>query len=135
MSYATLEALQSRLRGVYDGIYGDETADADAAADLAAAAARIDGRIACRYAVPVVSPPALLAEWQLVLACEIAYSRAAAPTMPDKLQRRIDQVYAEIDRAAAGTLALPGAVESERAGAAMVAIEEPSFTRRKMRDW
>lgn len=133
--YATLEAFERRLGRAYGEIYGTDAPRA--LADLASAQAKVDGRLARRYAVPVTGAGAvaLAAEWQLVLACELAYFNAVAGTLPDKLQKQIDRVYQELEDAASGDLRLPGAAESTDQGAVSVDCDPPVFGRDKMKGY
>jgi len=77
MSYATAAALALRLGNVYTSIYRDN--EPAALEDLAQAAAEIDAYLGGRYVVPVTASASLvlLEEWNLTLAEEKAYSRAA----------------------------------------------------------
>lgn len=89
MSYATVTELSGRLGGmVYTEIYGQDLTTP--AADLAAAAAEIDGALSKRYIVPVTAPAplALLKDWNLTLAEERAYARAAGGDYSEKLKNR-----------------------------------------------
>lgn len=130
--YADLDALRARLGDVYVGIYG--AADSEASDDLAAAAAEIDGRLAARYQVPVADPPGILKNWNLTLAEELAYSRGVSGEFPAKLQKRVDEVRKQLADAAAGTLKL-AAAETSTGSYVAIDIQEPVFTREKMRDF
>jgi len=123
--YADIDALKARLGDVYFGIYG--AADSEAGDDLAAAAAEIDGRLAARYQVPVKN-------WNLTLAEELAYSRGCALELSPKLQKRIEEVRKQLAEAAAGSLKL-AAAENATADYVAIDIQEPVFTREKMRDF
>ena len=80
--YTTLEAFERRLGRAYCEIYATDAPRA--LADLATAQAEIDGKLARRYAVPLTGQVAgsLAAEWQLVLASELAFGSSSRRPRP-----------------------------------------------------
>lgn len=127
--YTTLELFEARLGPVYAEVYGAATPRA--IADLDAAQAEIDGWLAKRYAVPLTASGAvaLAAEWQLVLASEIAYLATASSKMPEKLADRVKLVRERLAAAAAGDFRLPGAAETAEFGAVSIECDPPQFGR------
>lgn len=133
--YTTLEAFERRLGRDYCEIY--RTDATRALADLSTAQAEIDGKLSRRYAVPLTGEVArnLAAEWQLVLASEIAYGNSAASDLPAKLQKRIDEVRKQMEAAASGDMLLPGAEESSETGATCIASDPPHFRRSDLKGY
>lgn len=136
MSYADVTALRARLGDIFDAIYdsGDSVA---AVEDLADATAEIDGVIAKRYRVPVSAPEslALLKGWNLTLAEERSYSRAAGSDFAEKVKSRVALVRKYLADVAAGTFSLAGAEENGAQSLSVVSGEKPIFTRDQMRDY
>lgn len=133
--YTTLEAFERRLGRAYCEIYATDAPRA--LADLATAQAEIDGKLARRYAVPLTGQVAasLAAEWQLVLASELAFGNTASGDLPAKLQKRIDEVRKQLEAAASGDMLLPGAAESAETGATFIASDPPVFGRKNMKGY
>lgn len=140
MSYATHGDLKKRMKRVYDEIYYDPETEAVnddlADDDLAAAAAEIDGRLSKIYVVPVTSAESLplMKSWNLILAEELAYSRADAPALPDNVKARCENVrkqLADVVKGEGGLIA-EAAQNTGFEGALIVSKADPVFTREKM---
>lgn len=127
--YTTPEHFAARISQIHAEVYG--ASPSLALADLDAAQAEIDGRLARRYAVPLTAPGAvaLAAEWQLVLAARLAYMQTASSSLPEKLKGRLEEVYKQLDAAAAGDLRLPGATETAEFGTVSIDCDPPQFGR------
>ncbi len=133
MGYATIEDLKKRLGVVFEEIY--ESDDSAAEEDLQGAAAEIDGALACRYHVPVTAPETLplLKDWNLTLAEERTYSRAAGSLYTEKIKRRVDLVRNYLEMIRLSRFSLTGAEENTSESAFLVDIAEPVFSRDKLR--
>ncbi|GEM_PF-1018366 len=150
MAYADVAALRARLGAIYDAIYDQAgvgsnldaaalaaIADAAAAEDLADAAAEIDGVISKRYQIPVTAQEslALLKGWNLTLAEERSYSRAAGSDFAEKVKSRVAIVRKYLVDAAAGIFKLPGAAENESRAVSVVSAASPIFRRDQLKDY
>ena len=133
MGYATVDDLKQRLGVVFTEIYDSDEAAAEA--DLQGAAAEIDGALACRYRVPVAAREtlSLLKDWNLTLAEERTYSRAAGSQYAEKIKRRVDQVRSYLEMIRLSRFSLSGAEENATESALLVDTEEPVFSRNKLR--
>ena len=133
MGYATIDDLKKRLGVVFEEIYGTDESAADA--DLQGAAAEIDGALACRYHVPVAALKnlPLLKDWNLTLAEERTFSRAAGSQYAEKIKRRVDLVRNYLEMIRLSRFSLTGAEENATESALLVDIEEPVFSRNKLR--
>lgn len=133
MGYATIDDLKERLGVVFGEIYGSEESAAET--DLEGAAAEIDGALACRYHVPVAAPEnlPLLKDWNLTLAEERTYAKAAGSQYAEKIKRRADLVRNYLDMIRLSRFSLTGAEENTSESAVLVDIAEPVFTRNKLR--
>lgn len=143
MSYATASELRQRIgSGIFDEIYGlsdgsDLSGRSDIADDLESAAAEIDGALAFRYSLPVTGTRslALLKDWNLTLAEERVYARAAGSEFAEKIKRRADQVRKYLEMIRADQFRLPDAAEngaSSGGGIALVKRDDPAFDRKSM---
>lgn len=143
MSYACAEDLRLRIGGsVFCEIYyvtdGSDLSDrSDITDDLESAAAEIDGALAFRYALPVTGERslALLKDWNLTLAEERAYARAAGSEFAEKIKRRADQVRKYLEMIRADQFRLPDAAEngaSSGGGIALVKRDAQIFGRENM---
>ena len=143
MSYSSAEDLRRRIGfSVFDEIYnvpdGSDLSDrSDIADDLESAAAEIDGALAFRYSLPVTGERslALLKDWNLTLAEERAYARAAGSEFAEKIKRRADQVRKYLEMIRADQFRLPDAAEnaaSSGGGIALVKRDDPVFDRKSM---
>ncbi len=139
--YATAADLEKRLKREYAAIYADEdTGVADETLveeDLGAAAAEIDGKVSVRYEIPVTNPGALalLKAWNLDLAAELAFGRTEGAVIPEKVKNRAETVRKNLDAIAKGDMKLSGAAAESASGpgaSAIIAVDEPEFTREKM---
>lgn len=141
MSYSSAEDLRRRIGfSVFDEIYnvpdGSDLSDrSDIADDLESAAAEIDGALAFRYSLPVTGERslALLKDWNLTLAEERAYARAAGSEFAEKIKRRADQVRKYLEMIRADQFRLPDAAEngaSSGGGIALVKRDDPVFDRK-----
>jgi len=134
MSYATATELSGRLGStVYAEIYGqDQTIPA---ADLDSAAAEIDGAVSYRYAIPATGTRtlALLKDWNLTLAEERAYARAAGGDYSEKVKSRCALVRKYLEMIRTDAFRLPDAPEkSASAGISLVRNDPPVFGRGNM---
>lgn len=105
--------------------------------DLESAAAEIDGALAFRYALPVTGERslALLKDWNLTLAEERAYARAAGSEFAEKIKRRADQVRKYLEMIRADQFRLPDAAEngaSSGGGIALAKRDAQIFGRENM---
>ena len=95
MSYLTTADVQLRLRNTYDDVYysaDEEAVDTDLVdQDIASAEGIVDGYVAIRYITPVE---------------ELAYTARATGELPAGLEKRIERVYAALERVASGELTL-----------------------------
>ena len=133
MGYATVDDLKERLGVVFGEIYDSDEHAAET--DLQGAAAEIDGALASRYRVPIAAPETLplLKDWNLTLAEERTYSRAAGSQYAEKVKRRVDLVRSYLEMIRLSRFSLTGADENETESAVLVEIAEPVFTRNKLR--
>ena len=143
--YASVKDLQLRLGIVYADLYAEsfEAAVPDNTlpeSDLAAAAAEIDGTLGVRYKLPITSAAAsaLLKNWCVTLAEELAWARSGKEETPANVKDRVAQVRKSLERMAEGTMLLPGAVQSAHSGgSSVVAVEgnDVVFGRNKMKGY
>ncbi|MBT3289391.1 MAG: DUF1320 family protein [Victivallales bacterium] len=112
MSYLTTADVQLRLRNTYDDVYysaDEEAVDTDLVdQDIASAEGIVDGYVAIRYITPVTDATALrlVQAWALTLVEELAYTARATGELPAGLEKRIERVYAALERVASGELTL-----------------------------
>lgn len=133
MSYADISDLRIRLGSIFSEIYPSNEA---AAEDLKDAQAEINGALALRYLVPVNAGgevAALLKYWTVDLASELAFTRTAGSTCPDKIRRRADKVRTRLADVREGRFLLPGAPERESASLVSLSMERPVFGRDTLR--
>ncbi|MBR2872453.1 MAG: DUF1320 family protein [Lentisphaeria bacterium] len=142
--YASVKDLQLRLGPVYADLYAEcfeaETPDNTVPeSDLAAAAAEIDGTLGVRYTLPVTAPhsAALLKNWCITLAEELAWARSGKEETPANVKDRVAQVRKALLRVAEGSMLLPGAVQAASGGGSVVTVEgnEVVFGREKMKGY
>lgn len=134
MSYATATELSGRLGSVvYSEIYGqDQTTPS---ADLESAAAEIDGAVSYRYAIPATGARtlSLLKDWNLTLAEERAYARAAGGDYSEKVKSRCALVRKYLEMIRTDQFRLPDASEKSAAsGISLVKNDSPVFRRGNM---
>ena len=133
MSYAEIDDLRIRLGSIFSEIYSSEEA---ASEDLKDAQAEINGALALRYVVPVEASgevASLLKYWTIDLASELAFTRTAGSTCPDKIRRRADKVRTRLSDVREGRFLLPGAAERESASLVSLSMEKPVFGRDTLR--
>ena len=133
MSYAEIDDLRIRLGSIFSEIYSSEEA---ASEDLKDAQAEINGALALRYVVPVEvsgEVASLLKYWTIDLASELAFTRTAGNTCPDKIRRRADKVRTRLTDVREGRFLLPGAAERESASLVSLSMEKPVFGRDTLR--
>lgn len=133
MSYAEITDLRIRLGSIFSEIYSSEEA---ASEDLKDAQAEINGALALRYIVPVEASgevASLLKYWTIDLASELAFTRTAGNTCPDKIRRRADKVRIRLSDVREGRFLLPGAAERESASLVSLSMEKPVFGRDTLR--
>ena len=133
MSYAEITDLRIRLGSIFSEIYASEEA---ASEDLKDAQAEINGALALRYIVPVEASgevASLLKYWTIDLASELAFTRTAGNTCPDKIRRRADKVRIRLSDVREGRFLLPGAAERESASLVSLSMEKPVFGRDTLR--
>ena len=133
MSYADISDLRVRLGSIFSEIYPSDDA---ASEDLKDAQAEINGALALRYIVPVEASSevaSLLKYWTLDLASELAFTRTAGSTCPDKIRRRADKVRSRLADVREGRFLLPGAAERESASLVSLSMEKPVFGRDTLR--
>lgn len=138
--YSSVTKLKKRLRGFYDQLYldpdTDQVDDTLAEEDLTNASAEVDASAAVRYAIPVTAADALalVDNWALTLAEELAWKRGATGKTPEGTQNRVDVVRKALERLADGKIKLPGATEDSAAvgGSVITQCDTPVFTREKM---
>ncbi len=129
MAYCTIDQLQARYglplllqvsdRGDTFPTVPDETIFDRAIAD---ADALIDGYLAARYALPLVSVPALLIDLSQVIAIYKAHPSVAA----EKIRKDYEDALKQLKAIAAGEISLDVAgIEPEGAGASEVVTNEP----------
>lgn len=143
--YASVKDLQLRLGPVYADLYAESFSSEEPdntvpESDLAAAAAEIDGTLGVRYTLPVTSQSAaaLLKNWCITLAEELAWARSGKEETPANVKDRVAQVRKALQRVADGTMLLPGAVQSANSGGGSVVTVEGSevvFGREKMKGY
>ena len=142
--YASVKDLQLRLGPVYADLYAEsfeaETPDNTVPeSDLSAAAAEIDGTLGVRYTLPVTAPnsAALLKNWCITLAEELAWARSGKEETPANVKDRVAQVRKALQRVADGTMLLPGAVQTASGGGSVVTVEgnDVVFGREKMKGY
>ena len=129
MSYADISDLRVRLGSIFSEIYPSEET---AVEDLKDAQAEINGALALRYIVPIEASgevASLLKYWTLDLASELAFTRTAGSTCPDKIRRRADKVRIRLSDVREGRFLLPGAAERESASLVSLSMEKPVFGR------
>lgn len=140
-AYATNEELKKRLGDrIFDEIYQYVYREG-VKADLEAAAAEIDGSVSARYVLPVTGERsrALLNDWNLTLAEERAYARAAGSGFSEKVKDRVAVVRKSLELIREGAFKLPDAEEvgsgggSGGPGSALFEADTPVFTRERMR--
>lgn len=140
MSYATIDDLSARMGE--DELLQVADRDISGAADGEVVAAalnqaddRINAALGVRFRLPLSSTPAVVKAWAVSIARYTLHRDGA----PDHVVRDYKEAIADLDRAARGTLAVPGAegVEPVTAGADTVShtASEPSFTRDKLEGW
>jgi len=80
---------------------------------------------------------ALLKNWNLTLAEELAFGPAVGGDYNEKLKFRLDRVRKLLDQAADGAIRLPGAVETDTGTGSAVIISGPApvCTRDQMQGW
>ena len=137
MPYASTDELHRRLGPVYQDLYAADDSETPLA-DLESGAAEIDGMIGIRYEIPVrgTAAAALLKNWNLTLAEELAWARSGKEETPQNVQERVKTVREYLDRIAAGKMLLAGAVQTgDTGGGSVVCIDgdEPIFGRRQMK--
>lgn len=137
--YASSEELRRRLGPVYQDLYSEGDDDTPSS-DLESGAAEIDGMIGIRYEIPVrgTAAAALLKNWNLTLAEELAWARSGKAETPQNVQERVKTVREYLDRIAAGKMLLTGAVQTGDAGGGSVVCidgDEPIFGRRQMKGY
>ena len=139
-AYATPEDLKKRLgRPIFDEIYRCSP-EPEAREDLEAAAAEIDGSVSARYVLPVTGERslALLKDWNLTLAEERGYARAAGSDFSEKIKNRVAVVRKSLELIREGGFKLPDAEEigsggGAGPGSALFEADTPVFTRERMR--
>lgn len=138
-AYATRDDLRDRLgERIFEEIYSF-LLSAEAKSDLESAAAEIDGSISARYVLPVAGGRslALLQDWNLTLAEERAYARAAGSEFSEKIKDRVAVVRHSLELIREGGFRLPDAVEIGSGGTgatlALAQSETPVFTRSRLR--
>lgn len=136
--YATLTQFKSHLKSFYESIYDDDGSVDEPAMieDLTAAAAEIDGAVAARYTVPVTAAAALpiLKSWNLILAAEAAFMRAAGSEIPEKFKLQAENVRKLLEKVPDGKFKLAGAVETTtgQGSVSIVSADTPVFNRDQM---
>lgn len=139
MPYASTDELHRRLGPVYQDLYAADDSETPLA-DLEAGAAEIDGMIGTRYEIPVTgsAAAALLKNWNLTLAEELAWARSGKEETPQNVQERVKTVREYLEKISAGAMLLAGGVQSAAAGGGSVVCidgDEPIFGRRKMKGY
>ncbi len=125
----TVDDLRTRLSGFFDELYPDILLPE---ADLMAARAEVDGAAGMRYALPLKNS-ALVKNWVLTLAEELAWSRSGRGRAPDNVVERVGVVRRQLAELAAGRLHLTGQDETAATeNVAMFEGEIPQFTRAKL---
>jgi phage gp36-like protein len=138
--YASLDDFKKRLNRHYQDLYLDADGNYDESlmtGDLTDAAAEVDAYLASRYAVPVTEPEALpmLRGCQLALAAALAWGRADADELPEKVKDAAKVARGQLKDIAKGDIVLPAAPAqstSGAGGAAIVQAETPVFGRSNM---
>ena len=141
--YASVKDLQLRLGPVYADLYAEsfeaEPDNTVPESDLSAAAAEIDGTLGVRYTLPVTAPnsAALLKNWCITLAEELAWARSGKEETPANVKDRVAQVRKALQRLADGTMLLPGAVQTASGGDSVATVEgnDVVFGREKMKGY
>lgn len=141
MPYATLADLVAQygervLRDATDRAEASTgTIDADAVARaIASADALIDGYLKARYALPLVTTPALVNELSMTIALYKLHPEVTA----EKVRRDYEDALKLLDRIAAGTIRLDVAGAEPQAsgtGGARITDREPQLTQEKLRGW
>ena len=130
MAYITAALLEERIGST---LYGQliNQSDSQKATTLInniinRACGRLDMYLANRYTVPLQTVTGAIEDYTLTFAEYELYSRTDWPDIPEKLQKKYDNMLKELDKIASGELSIPIAAEEEK-GTAIFNIESDTL--------